>query len=96
MNIGDSYFEFDITFMIGIGFEHDPEIRSHMIFETFEIDIIECNYYINIDTYSDHDNKWKFVCLHLICFNLENEIDVLKLFFQFILLCEEIFETCYK
>ncbi len=88
MDIDNSYFGSDVTFMIGFGFNHDPNLNTNVIIDALEIDKSKCNCYVNIDKI----NGWEFVCLYLTSFKLKNEMEMYRLFFQFILIREEIFK----
>ena len=79
MDIDKSYIDSDVTFMIGIGFKQSSEIDTKMVLEALNIDKTKCDYYINVDLI----NKWEFVCLHLVKFDLKNELEMFRLFYQF-------------
>lgn len=92
MDIDNSYFESDVTFMIGFGFNYDPRVNSQKIIDSLCIDKTKCDYIINIDTI----NGWEFICLHLVNFKLKNELEMYRLFYQFIILRQEIYTRIYK
>ncbi len=92
MDIDNSYFDSDVSFMIGFGFSHNYKINSRMIIDALEIDTTKCNYYNNID----NEKGWEFVCLYLSKFNLKNEMEIFRIFFQFIIVREMIAKTIYN
>lgn len=91
MDIDNSYFDSDVSFMIGFGFTHNSKMSSKMIIDSLEIDTSKCNYYSNID----HEKGWEFICLYLSKFNLKNEMEMFRIFFQFIIVREMIARTIY-
>lgn len=91
MDIDNSYFESDVTFMIGFGFNHNPDVDSHQLIDSLNIDRSKCDCFIHIDK----DKGWEFVCLHLVNFKLQNELEMYRLFYQFIILRQEIFTFMY-
>ncbi|AYV77656.1 MAG: hypothetical protein Dasosvirus21_2 [Dasosvirus sp.] len=91
MNICDSYFDSDLTFMIGIGFSNTPDIDTRAILEALEIDKTKCKYSYNVDS-----NNWEFVCLYLSNFEIENETELFRMFFQYIVVREEIIRIKYE
>jgi hypothetical protein len=92
MDIDSSYFESDVTFMIGFGFNYDPRVNTQKLLDSLCIDKTKCDYMINLDTV----NGWEFICLHLVNFKLQNELEMYRLFYQFIILRQEIFNQIYK
>ena len=95
MDIDKSYIDSDVTFMIGIGFKQSSEIDTKMVLEALNIDKTKCDYYINVDLI----NKWEFVCLHLVKFDLKNELEMFRLFYQFINIRHVTYSTrhnCYS
>lgn len=91
MDIDNSYFDSDVTFMIGFGFNHDSNVDSASLIESLNIDRTKCDYFIHIDV----KKGWEFVCLHLVNFKLQNELELFRLFYQFIILRQEIFTIMY-
>jgi hypothetical protein len=91
MDIDNSYFDSDVTFMIGFGFKHNPNVDSRLLLDSLNIDRTKCEYFINID----NAKGWEFICLHLVNFKLQNELEMYRLFYQFIILRQEIFTCMY-
>jgi hypothetical protein len=91
MDIDESYFASDVTFMIGFGFNHNSRVKSQDLIDGLNIDKTKCDYYIHIDK----NKGWEFVCLHLVNFKLQNELEMYRLFYQFIILRQEIFTIMY-
>lgn len=92
MDIDNSYFDSDVTFMIGFGFNSDPLINSEQLIKGLNIDKTKCNYQINIDK----EKGWEFICLYLVNFKLPNELEMFRLFYQFTILRQELVRTIYK
>jgi hypothetical protein len=81
MDIDNSYFGSDVAFMIGFGFDYDSSINSKEIINKLDIDTTKCNYSVNIDT----NEKWEYICLYLTSFDINNEAELYKAFYKFIL-----------
>ena len=92
MDIDCSYFDSDVTFMIGFGFNHDIQIDSELLIKGLNIDTSKCRYQINIDT----KKGWEFICLYLVNFKLPNELEMFRLFYQFTILRQELVMHIYK
>lgn len=92
LSVDNSYFDSDVSFMIGFGFTYNSKICSKIIIDALEIDTTKCNYYNSID----HEKGWEFVCLYLSKFDLKNEMEMFRIFFQFIIVREMIAETVYN
>lgn len=92
MDIDNSYFDSDVTFMIGIGFEHDPNIDSNVLIESLGIDKLRYNYHYN----ADKKNDWEYISLYLVEFKIQNELEIFRLFFQFILARNELLKHKYN
>jgi hypothetical protein len=90
MNIDNSYFGSDVTFMIGFGFKHDNNISTDQLFEKLKLDKTKCNYYKKIVS------NWEFVCLHLPFFQLKNKMEMFRIFYQFILARQGLICTRYN
>jgi len=78
----------DVTFMIGYGFKHNKQINTEQIIESLCINKEKCSYYLE----HDEECKWEFVCLFLSRFDLASELEMFRLFFQFILVRERIYQ----
>lgn len=92
INVNDAFYpEKDITYMIGLGFNYNPDINSDIIIKALEIDNMKCKSYINID----YINNWEYVCLYLSKFSVENEVEMLRLFFQFVIVRQELYRYLY-
>ena len=91
MNIDASYIDSDVTFMIGIGFNHNDKVSSDSIVEGLNMDKNKCDCFINIDKIKG----WEFICFHLVNFKIQNEIELFRLFYQFILLRQEMYNIIY-
>jgi len=76
MDLDNSFIDSDVTYMIGIGFDKNVAIDN--IIEELNIDYTKCNYHIN------NSGKWTFVCFYLIDFVIDNELELFRLFYEFI------------
>lgn len=79
MNVDNSYFDSDVTFMIGLGFRHNLQVDSKSILESIELN--NCSYQHTIDK----KTEWEFVNLYLTDFSVGNELAIYTAFFQFCL-----------
>jgi hypothetical protein len=96
MDIDNSYFDSDVSFMIGFGFSHNSKLNSRMIIDRLGIDTTKCNYYVNVEKQTKgNPGGWDFVCLYLTNFNLKNEMEMYRIFFQFIIVREMIAKNVY-
>lgn len=74
-----SFDDSGITFMIGIGFKKNEKIDSNLLIKSLGIDKSKYNYIYNCD------NEWEFVNIYITNFELSNELEIYRLFFQFII-----------
>ena len=92
MDIDNSYIDSDVTFMIGVGFEHDPLINTVDLIKSLGIDSSKYNYVHNHDMV----NGWEYVCFYLVQFKIQNEMEIFRLFFDFIVAKNEIHNIINK
>lgn len=92
MDIDSSFFDSDVSFMIGFGFRYDPLIDSNKLMSSLGIDKTQYNYVHKIDKV----NNWEFICLYLVKFEIKNELEIVRLFTQFILARGEFYKVLYK
>lgn len=92
MNIDSSFFDADVSFMIGIGFNHDSNIDSNKLMSSLGFDKTQYNYVHTID----RENNWEFLCLYLVKFEIKNELELVRVFAQFILARSEFYKAIYK
>ena len=92
MNIDNSFFDSDVSFMIGVGFSHDPNIDSNKLMSSLGIDTNQYNYVHKIDK----QNNWEFLCLYHVKFGINNELEIIRLFMQFVLARGEFYKSLYK
>ena len=86
IDIDNSYFDSGVTFMIGIGFMSEDSVNTTKILKALEIDDNRCGVYHRIDKKNPKSqNRWEFVCFYLTNFRVENELELFRLFFQFII-----------
>lgn len=83
MDVLNSYFDSGVTFMIGIGFTNINTINTKKILESLCINNDRCDVHHNIQK-KKNNATWEFVCFYLTDFKVENELDLYRLFFQFI------------
>ena len=76
MDLDHSFIDSDVTYMIGIGFDKNNNLDK--IIEELNIDYTKCNYHIN------NSDKWTYVCFYLMDFVIENELELFRLFYEFI------------
>ena len=74
-----SYIDSDVTFMIGIGFEHNKSIDSNNVMSDIKINTTQCNYHVNIV------DEWEYVCFYMTNFQVNNESELYRVFYEFIL-----------
>jgi hypothetical protein len=89
MNLDNNYVESDVTFMIGIGFSHNERIDSNDLISSLNMDKFKCECCINIDK----NKGWEFVCFHLVVFSPNNELEMFRMFYQFIIKRQELFKN---
>jgi len=73
--------------MIGIGFNHCSEINSNYLIESLNINHKLVDHYIHIDK----EKNWEFVCFYLVHFRAACEVEAFRLFYQFIILRQELY-----
>ncbi|VBB17831.1 hypothetical protein YASMINEVIRUS_294 [Yasminevirus sp. GU-2018] len=81
MDVDNSYIDSDVTFMIGVGFLHDPQINSRVLLESLGVEPSRYNFVHKHDV----ETGWEFVCLYLTEFKVQNELEIFRLFFDFII-----------
>ncbi len=81
VTLDSSYFDSDVTFMIGMGMTHDPRVDSHQLIESIGIDLSRTNYQI----IHNQSTQWEFVCLYLVRFDLEGEREMFRVFFDYVI-----------
>jgi len=86
IDIDNSYFDSGVTFMVGIGFVNEPGVDTAKIIQALEIDSDRCGVFHRIDqnNYNGYGH-WEFVCFYLTKFKVENELELFRLFFQFMI-----------
>lgn len=84
MDIDNTCYNADITFMIGIGFEYNDKVNTQDILKHMEFEKTHCNYY-----YYKKD-EWEFVCIYLTQIDLKIEHEIYILFYLLILVRNEI------
>ncbi len=90
MDIDNSYIDSDVTFMIGIGFQHlKNKIDTRLIINGLEIDRSKCMFY------HVYDKDWEYVCLYLPKFKLENELEMYRIFFQFMIIRQDLISKAH-
>ena len=96
IDIDNSYFDSGVTFMIGIGFINEPDVDTHKILQALEIDQNRCGVYNRVDE-SDYGEfgRWEFVCFYLTDFRVENELELFRLFYQFMIVRNCIVKDIY-
>jgi len=92
MDVDNSFFDSDVSFMIGFGFAHNQTIDSAKLIESLGIDESRYNYIHKID----EENGWEFICLYLVKFEVTNELELLRLFFHFVLARGEIYKALHE
>lgn len=78
-DLDDSYFESDITFMIGIGFETDSDVGTNSIISNIHIDKENCG------LMHKKDDRWEYICIYMKRYTTQNEIELFKTFWNFII-----------
>jgi len=78
VDIDNSYVDSDVIFMVGIGFEHNADVNTGSIVEAIDIDKTKCCHYNSIE------NTWEIFCVYMANFSVDNEIEILRIFFEFI------------
>lgn len=91
MNVDKSYYDSDVTFMIGLGFDHDTCVSTFKLLDSLCIDKNRCNYCVHIDK----STGWEFLCLYLTSFKLENEHELFRVFFDFMIVRHELYQNIY-
>lgn len=81
------YDDSGITFMIGCGFKKNIKINSQLLIESLGIDKNKYNY-----VYNCIDN-WEFVNIYITNFQLFNELEIYRIFFQFIIMRQHLINT---
>jgi hypothetical protein len=96
IDIDNSYFDSGVTFMIGIGFVNEPGADTGKILEALELNSDRCGVYSRVDdqNYGGYGN-WEFVCFYLTKFKVENELELFRLFFQFMIVRNCIIKDIY-
>lgn len=89
MNVNQSYYDSDVTYMIGIGFKHNPDVDPKILLDSLCIDKSKCNIWFN------KDNDWEFICIYLTDFELKCELEMYRLFLQFVIIREEVYKQIY-
>jgi hypothetical protein len=96
MNTDNSFFDDSVTFMIGIGFLHEPEVDSMKIIEALEMDKSRCDAFHKIDDKKYKKvGKWEFVCFYITDLQVCNELELYRLFFQFMIVRNCIIKKLY-
>lgn len=89
MNLDNAYIDSDVSFMIGIGFNHCENIDSKYLIESLNMNHNLVDHYTHIDK----DKNWEFVCFYLVHFKAECEVEAFRLFYQFIILRQELYNA---
>jgi hypothetical protein len=87
MDLDKSYIDSEMSFMIGIGFNHSNRIDSKYLIDSLNINHNLVDHYIHIDK----DKNWEFVCFYLVHFKGACEVEAFRLFYQFIILRQELY-----
>lgn len=91
-DIDNNFYGSSMTFMIGIGFETLENVNTEIIIDSITYDTRndQCRYDISTD------GKWEFVCFYLNSIAVVNEIELFRMFFNFIVLRNDIIKSVYK
>ena len=78
MNIECSFYESQITFMIGIGFATNPRIKT--------VDILNKLTLNNVSCYINNNNNWEYVCFYMNNFDdyINDELELYQVMDKFI------------
>lgn len=93
MDINNSYNGSEVTFMIGFGFDHNPHIDTHALLES-----LNDNNNTQYKFIHNHDitTGWEFVCIYLVQFKVQHEMEIFRFFFDFILARSEIHKLVHN
>jgi len=96
IDLDNSYFDSGVTFMIGVGFVNEPGADTAKLLEALEIDLERCGVYHRVDekNFGGHGH-WEFVCFYISSFRVENELELFRLFFQFMIVRNCIIKDIY-